>query len=196
MKNSMKNEDHTAEIKGKGFRPKCFLGLLILIVTAVLITFLTYQSNANKAGVADFQLTMYQGSAITGNQPRFTELLESKQPLVLNFWAGLCPPCREEIPGLQKVYNDMGDDFLLVGIDIGPFVGLGSTEDAKKFLREFNISYPTGVPTNASLIQDYNVVGMPTTLFITAKGKIADRHTGYLAEEIARRKVSELIGIK
>ena len=66
---------------------------------------------------SDFELIVYQGQEVLGGDTvRFQELLDQGKPVVLNFWAGLCPPCRVEMPDLQEVYDEYGDRMLLVGL--------------------------------------------------------------------------------
>ena len=74
---------------------------------------------------ADFEVTLYQGTeALGGSSVAFSEVLAEGKPVVLNFWAGLCPICRNELPDLQEAYETYGDRVLFVGVDVGPFVGL------------------------------------------------------------------------
>jgi thiol-disulfide isomerase/thioredoxin len=113
--------------------------------------------------------------------------------VVLNFWAALCPPCRQEMPGFQRVYDELGERFILVGVDIGPFIALGSHDQAREFLREYEITYPTAYATSIDPVRDYEVRGMPTTLFIASDGRIVGKHTGYLPEERLREEIERLL---
>ena len=76
---------------------------------------------------------------------------------MLNFWAGLCPPCRAEMPQFQVFYEEFKDQIQLVGIDIGVFTGLGYRNAAAALLRELGVTYPAGwtedgsVPANLGL---------------------------------------------
>ncbi|HXG35383.1 MAG TPA: TlpA disulfide reductase family protein [Dehalococcoidia bacterium] len=128
-----------------------------------------------------------------GQEIDFNDLLGRGQPLVLNFWAGLCPPCRQEMPDFQKVYNEQKDKFILVGVDVGPFVGLGSHDDAREFLREFNITYPAAFAKTNSLLRQYNVLGMPTTVFFTPDGKVFRKHTGFMTLGQMRSNLEDLL---
>jgi thiol-disulfide isomerase/thioredoxin len=54
-------------------------------------------------------------------------LLEQDKPVILNFWAGICPPCRVEMPDFQEVYGEYREEVLLCGADPGidrSFIGL------------------------------------------------------------------------
>ncbi len=138
----------------------------------------------------DFQLTVYQGAdELGGETVQLSDLLAQGKPIVLNFWAGLCPPCRVEMPDLQAVYEEFNNRILLVGLDVGPFIALGSREDAKALLKELEISYPAGSTFEPQVVTDYNVIGMPSTYFITPQGEIFDTWTGLLT----RDKLTELV---
>lgn len=142
---------------------------------------------------ADFQVFVYQGDEILGGQElKFSELL-GKQPIVLNFWAGLCPPCRAEMPDLQAMYNQNQDRLLLLGLDVGPFVGLGSREDGRRLLQELKVTFPAGTTFDAQVVRNYKLVGMPTTYFIKPDGIIHRQWTGLLNKKKLDELVNELL---
>jgi len=130
----------------------------------------------------DIEVTMYQGQAeVGGEKIALSDLWEKKrQPVVLNFWAGLCPPCRAEMPDFQRLYQQPNRKFALIGVDIGPFINLGSRDDARALLRELKITYPAGTTFDIRTIRNYEILGMPTTVFITAGGRIWRKHAGLL----------------
>ena len=126
-----------------------------------------------------FLVSMYTGkSAVGGAEIQFADL--QGQPIVLNFWAGLCPPCRAEMPDLQEFYDQHQEDVLLLGVDVGQFTGLGNQEDALKLLNSLGITYPTGFTTDSTVIREFGVFSMPTTLFISADGEIFRKWSGAL----------------
>ncbi|HEX9675344.1 MAG TPA: TlpA disulfide reductase family protein [Anaerolineales bacterium] len=142
----------------------------------------------------DFSLTLYQGAQELGAEEiEFSSIFSQGKPVVLNFWAGLCPPCRAEMPGFQRVYEELGDRFLLLGLDVGPFTGLGSRADGQALLRELGITYPAGTTFQEGVMVDYKVRGMPTTVFLTANGQVLDTHVGLLDEKTFRSKVENLL---
>ena len=83
----------------------------------------------------DLSFILYQGAGVLGEGNLTVSSLQGK-PLVLNFWAGLCPPCRAEMPDLQEFYEENKDRVNLLGIDVGQFTGLGNQESAKALLEE------------------------------------------------------------
>jgi len=142
-----------------------------------------------------FPIVAYQGADILGAEELdFSELLGSGTPVVLNFWAGQCPPCRAEMPAFQRVQDAYAGKFLLVGVDIGPFVGLGSHESAQALLAELGITYPAAYALDARAVRDNDVLGMPTTIFYGGDGTEVGRHTGLLTEEALASRVRELLG--
>ena len=140
----------------------------------------------------DFAFTLFQGEQELGGTELNVSDLEGR-PVVLNFWAGLCPPCRAEMPDLQAFYNGSKDEVTLVGIDVGQFLGLGSLTDAEDLLRELNITYPAGFTNDSNVVRDYRVLGMPTTVFINPDGTIFDRWTGALNREILDEKIESML---
>jgi len=138
---------------------------------------------------------MYQGEeAVGGSKIRLSQLWRQGKPVVLNYWAGLCPPCRAELPDFQRLYVERAKGkFTLIGVDIGPFVGLGSRDDGKALLRELKITFPAGTALVAAPIRAYGIVGMPTTVFIKPSGKIFKRYTGMLTRGQMNTLVDELL---
>ena len=126
-----------------------------------------------------FPISMYTGeSAVGGEEIHFADL--NGQPIVLNFWAGLCPPCRAEMPDLQEFYDQKQEEALLIGVDVGQFTGLGNQEDALSLLNGLGITYLTGFTTDGTVIKEFGVFSMPTTVFITSDGEVFRKWSGEL----------------
>ncbi len=141
----------------------------------------------------NFNFTLFQGEAKVGGTDLNLRQLQGK-PVVLNFWAGLCPPCRAELPDLQEFYNEFSDRITLVGIDLGIFTGLGSLQDAKDLLEELEITSPVGGTDDSSVIRKYKVFGMPTTIFIDANGEIFKAWGGALNSSVLRDQTNAMLG--
>ena len=140
----------------------------------------------------NFNFTLFQGQDKLGACQLDLVGFRGK-PLIINFWAGLCPPCRAELPDLQEFYNEFKDRVTLVGIDMGQFTGLGSLQDAKELLEELNITYPIGSTDDNSLIQKYKVFGLPATIFIDAKGEIFKNWGGALNAKVLRDQTNQML---
>ena len=143
---------------------------------------------------ADFEIALYTGAELIGGQEtRFSALQGLGRPVVLNMWAGLCPPCRLEMPDFQEVSDAYGDQVLVFGLDVGPFANLGSSEEGQALVEELGITYPTGTTGDAAVVQEYELLGMPTTYFITSEGEILRRWTGLLTADKLSELVDELL---
>ena len=140
-----------------------------------------------------FPVTMFQGQdEVGGDMVELGELL-GKRPMVINFWAGLCPPCRAEMPDFQAFYEDFNDRVLLLGIDLGQFTGLGTQQDATDLLADLQVTYPAGFTEDGAVIKEYRVLGMPSTIFIDANGELFHTWTGPLNEETLKEKALEML---
>ena len=140
----------------------------------------------------NFMFTLFQGQNELGAGPLNLDALRGK-PLVINFWAGLCPPCRAELPDLQEFYNEFDDRVTLVGVDLGQFTGLGSLQDAKDLLEELNITYPIASTSDSGVIQDYRVLGLPSTIFIDSEGRIFKNWGGALNLKILQDQTNQML---
>ena len=162
---------------------------LAAIVAAIVVSVVL---GGSKGSAPNFSFTLYQGEDKLGAEQLDFSQLQGK-PIVLNFWAGQCPPCRAEMPDLQRFYEDFNDQVTLVGIDIGPFVNLGSHQDARDLLKELGITYPAGFTDDGSVVRKYKVLGMPTSIFIDSGGNIFQTMTGALNLDILTRTTNTML---
>ena len=131
---------------------------------------------------ADFTFPLYTGQDVFDGAETLTLSDLRGKAVVLNFWAPLCPPCRAEMPDFQELWDEVKDQgqVVIVGVDVGPFTGLGDRAAAVRFLDEIQVTYPTGQAQSADIVVDYAVQGMPTTVFIRADGTVMRKWTGAL----------------
>ena len=169
-----------------------FGGLGSAAIIAVFLVAILAPGLGGPSQAADFDFTLYQGAGELGSRELSLSRLESK-PVVLNFWAGQCPPCRAEMPEFQRFYNEYKDRVTLIGIDIGPFTGLGTHRDAEDLLRELGITYPAGFTNDPSVTRKYGVAGMPTTVFIQTGGEIFEKRTGQLNFNFLTRMTNSML---
>jgi hypothetical protein len=97
------------------------------------------------------------------------------------------------MPDLQGFYEAYKDRVTLLGIDLGQFTGLGNRQDAEELLAELEVSYPAGFTTDTSVVKDYSILGMPTTVFIDAQGQIFKSWTGALNQETLEKEADKLL---
>ena len=160
------------------------VGLAIVFAIVISSNSSTGNTVAEDDGLAkDFSFTLYQGEEELGGEKLNLAELRGK-PVVLNFWAGLCPPCRAEMPDLQRFYEETQDEVVMLGIDVGRFNNLGGRRDARNLLRELDITYPAGFTRDGSVMREYQVISMPTTVFINSKGEVFQSWSGIITRDI------------
>ena len=110
--------------------------LIFLTVLPLLVLSLASCITLGKAleQAPDFEVTLFDGSSF-----RLSDQI-GQRSVVLNFWFPSCPPCRAEMPEFQRFYDEYNDRVTLIGIDIGPFMRLGTHRDAENLLRELGIT--------------------------------------------------------
>ena len=104
-------------------------------------------------------------------------------PVVINFWASWCGPCREEFPAFQEQAAERLDEIAFVGVDVDD-----SAEYATTFLEEHPVPYPSYEDPDKEIAESYGATfGLPATVFIDASGEVAYTHTGpyEAAEDLA-----------
>ena len=176
-----------------GFRHVLMI-LAMAVVAAAVACSGDGQAPSSEDLAQDFSLVAYQGEDVLGGEETsFSSILGQGKPVVLNFWAGLCPPCRAEMPDLEEVHLEYGDRIVLLGLDVGPFAGLGSREDGRDLLRELGVSYPAGTTLDSEVVLDYQILSMPTTFFIKPNGEIMRKWSGLITRDTIVELVEQLI---
>ncbi len=86
----------------------------------------------------------------------------------LNFWATWCPPCRAEMPAMERLFQRMQNrDFVMLAIDFQE-----SQQQAQKFMDEFQFTFPVLLDTDGTVGTTYGVMGLPTTYILDREGRI------------------------
>lgn len=142
----------------------------------------------------DVVISTYQGAdRLGGEEVALSEIVGLGKPVVLNFWAALCGPCRAELPEFERINADRGDEVTIVGIDIGPQQFLGSREEGQALLLELGVTYANGTTFDDKVVRNFEVVGMPTTFFIKADGSLHRSWSGLLTEGKMNEIIDEML---
>ncbi len=121
--------------------------------------------------------------------------------IFLNFWATWCPPCRAEMPDIQKLYEEYGlneEDVIILGVaspssSDNPFSQEGSEQEVIDFLAENNYTYPTIMDVKGDLVSSYGISAYPSTFMIDAEGNVFGYVPGMLTYDIMESIISQTI---
>ena len=133
---------------------------------------------------ADFTVTDDNGNAV--NLSDF-----SGKPVVVNFWATWCPPCRAELPAFQEAYHTDGDTitFMMVNLTDG---SNDTVDGVRQFISENDYDFPIYYDEAQSAATAYGVYSIPMTLFITSDGKLQNYHIGAMDSETLQSYLDQL----
>lgn len=157
---------------------KLVLGTVVGLVSIALVTGLlvsTGDDNPQAAAVTPAAerkpAPELEGDWIVPPPVRLAEL--RGKPVVINFWASWCVPCREEAPELARFDREMGARARVVGVDFQD-----AKADALAFIREFRWRFPNVRDPQGKLAGRYGLAGLPTTYVIDPQGRIARSMSG------------------
>lgn len=112
------------------------------------------------------------------------------QPVVLNFWATWCSPCRKEMPQFVRAYDKYRDDGLVI---IGLNLQEGKTI-ARNFAEDYGMEFPIVIDRDGEMKDRYRALGLPTTYFIDRDGVVRSVFRGPFVEERDGTDVQDAIG--
>ena len=140
-------------------------------------------------GSASDEAPSYELVTLSGDTVRSADLLG--QVVVVNFWATWCPPCRLEMPSLQKLHDRRAADGVVV---LGFSTDVGRDEGVRSFLAERGITYAVGKATAEHHRAFGGIQGIPTTFVLDRQGRVRHRVVGYFTPPAMNAAVSRLLG--
>jgi cytochrome c biogenesis protein CcmG, thiol:disulfide interchange protein DsbE len=112
----------------------------------------------------DFSLKTFGGKTVSLSD-------YAGKPVVLNFWASYCHPCREEFPLFREQLAEHPGEFVVLGVDTKDI-----DSDAKQFAKDEKATWPIVVDAGGDVAKAYGVAALPQTFFIKPNGKVALRY--------------------
>ena len=111
------------------------------------------------------------------------------KPIVLNFWASWCDPCKHEAPLLEAIWQRVqGQGVVFLGVDYDDTQG-----DGLAFLQTYGITYRSVMDTDGAVAINYGVSGVPETFFINRRGVIVQKVIGELTQQTLQSNIQSLL---
>ncbi len=112
------------------------------------------------------------------------------RPVWINFWATWCPPCQQETPTLQKVYErHRADRLALIAVSVQET----TPEDVRRYAQTYGLTYTIGFDATSAVFKTYRAYGLPTQLFIDRNGVIRNVWKGPLTQEQAEALLASIL---
>ena len=145
----------------------------------------TQKDESENISAPDF--TVYD---LDGNEVHLSDFIG--KPIVLNFWASWCGPCKMEMPDFNEKYLEIGEEvqFLIINMTDG---SRETVETASAFIAEQGYSFTVFYDTDQNAAATYNVYSLPTTYFIDAEGNAIAQATGAIDEGTLQRGIDMII---
>ena len=159
---------------------------LVLVGASVLYTQLSREESPDQLAVQEAKPDAGQTETVSYAAPDFTVYNAQGEavrlsdyfgkPIVLNFWASWCGPCKMEMPDFQEKYLQLGEEvtFLMVNMT----GGRETQATAQSFLESQKFTFPVFYDLQGSAATVYQVYSLPTTYFIDANGDLIAQATG------------------
>jgi cytochrome c biogenesis protein CcmG, thiol:disulfide interchange protein DsbE len=133
----------------------------------------------------DFELKTTEGKTI-----RLSDL--RGQPVLVNLWATWCPPCRAEMPTLEKVYKDYKDQgFTVLAVNM---TSQDDSQAVMPFVNQRGLTYPILLDDQGAIAKAYQMKSLPSSFFINRDGTIHEVVIGGpMAEATLRTRIEEIL---
>ena len=120
-----------------------------------------------------------------GNTVQLSDFLGDK-PVFLNFWASTCSPCKQEMPDIQALYEQYGDQIHFVLVNVGSAMN-DTREKAESYLAEQGFTFPVYYDVDYQAITAYGINSFPFSIFIDAQGNLVTYGQGMLSAELLQK---------
>lgn len=176
-------------------------GLVLVVIALLVVAGTAYGLMRSRSGeaAADVPIGYKAGMRApdftlqevrTGEQVSLSQF--RGQPVLINFWATWCGPCRLEMPHLQGVYEQYKDEgFTVIAVDAKIDDG---REAVLSFVDELGLTFPVVKDATGEVeTNKYNVVGYPTSVFVDRDGIIQYVHRGPMTKEFIEEKLKDVL---
>jgi len=172
----------------------------VLALLAAVATYVVLDDGGDDSSASDgtIQLTPQEDVAVDPDAAVFTTFDDETVPLtslrgtpvLVNFFASTCTPCIKEMPALEAVHKDLGDQVTFLGL-----ATQDRPEEALALVQRTGVTYRTAQDPDGSVITALGGLVLPTTVLLDASGEIVATHTGELSEAELRSLIADTFGI-
>lgn len=136
--------------------------------------------------------TLEPAGIVEATPATYRKILESLEggPLVVNYWATWCEPCKDEMPRLVEAANEYEGEVRFLGVNVED-----GADAARAFVREMDIPFPNVADPRGEIRRAEEIVGLPTTQFYRADGELAFVHSGEIEGDELEERLAELVKI-
>ncbi|SFV05962.1 TlpA family protein disulfide reductase [Alicyclobacillus macrosporangiidus] len=113
------------------------------------------------------------------NQTIDTDKLRGK-PIFINFWTSWCVYCKLETPDIVQAYKQYGDKVVFLSVNV---TAQDSMADMEQFVKQYGITWPVALDTTGTVMNEYNIIGFPTSFFVNRQGMIVATNVGAISKE-------------
>jgi peroxiredoxin len=169
----------------KKMTPVCTVALVLLLAMTALLG----PRSADALPAAGKPAPDFVLKSDSGRNIRLSEL--KGEVVLVNFWASWCAPCRQELPLLNRMYNQYrGAGFKLLAVNVDE-----DRKNAEAMLRRLELKFPTLFDGSKNVARLYQVDTMPTTVLIDRDGRVRYTHRGYYdgSEKKYEQQLRELL---
>lgn len=180
---------------------KYLIGVIVFILILVGVNLLYYR-------LKDIQEEKLQNNINNIAQGSKTELDEAKdfsietedgtkvklsdfkeKPIIINFWASWCAPCKMEMTDFNKIYKEEKENiqFMMINVTVDD-----TKKNAQEYIRSNQFSFPVYYDIDGIAAYTYSITGYPTTYFINSNFEIMKRYNGMISEDLLRKYIQEL----
>lgn len=166
-----------------------------MIIVVLVVGYTIYQGQTEKNLEVDqkpqagFQSPYFELEQLHGAEK--IQLADLQKPVMINFWASWCGPCRMEAPDFAEVYEKYQDEVEFYAINI---TNKDKLESVESFVEEFTFTFPILLDHDGAVSERYQIFSIPTTFFVNTDGIIEHRVNGIISRAELELQLKNLVG--
>jgi len=143
-------------------------------------------NNSNATEVIKVKAMDFKLKDLNGKEVSLSDFKGKK--IFLNFWASWCPPCKAEMPEMERLYEETKDsDLVILAVNLGD-----DKSTVQEFITNNKYNFKVLLDTDTNVASKYGIVSIPTSYFIDKDGKIINKHIGSMTIEDMKNYINDL----